>query len=204
MTPDHHYDPYPRLAPFYDAMAGTLLLPFGGERRIRTRALELLDVGPGDHVLELGCGTGSNTRLLVDQGVHVTALDLSEPMLQVARKKVPGATFLAADILTFTPDRPVDACLISFVLHEMTPEIRVAALQAASRHARVGVLDFVDRAHPNVSRVLRAYLRVAEPEVARDWLETGLERDLQAAGLRMERERLLALGTARMVIATKM
>lgn len=204
MTPDHHYDPYPKLAPFYDAMARGLLLPFGGERRVRSAALDLLDVGPGDHVLELGCGTGSNTRLLVERGVRVTALDLSEPMLEVARRKVPGARFLAADILTYQPDQPVDACLISFVLHEMTPEIRVAALKAASRHARVGVLDFVDRAHPNVSRVFRAYLRAAEPEVASDWLETGLERDLAAAGLHMERERLLTLGTARMVIATKM
>ena len=28
-TPEHHYDPYPRLAPIYDTMARTLLLPFG-------------------------------------------------------------------------------------------------------------------------------------------------------------------------------
>lgn len=181
-------------------MAGALLLPFGGERRVRMRALELLDIQPGDHVVELGCGTGSNTRLLLELGADVTAIDLSEPMLERARKKAPGARFLAADILTWTPDRPVAACLLSFVLHEMTEPVRVGALRTASCADRVGILDFVDRAHPNVSAVFQAYLRAAEPEVASDWLRTGLERDLAAAGLTMTRERLLALGTARMVV----
>src|SRR4051794_29909315 len=53
-----------------------------------------------ERVLDVACGTGAVTRLLVERvapGGEVTGLDLSERMLEVARSAVPGATFVAAD-----------------------------------------------------------------------------------------------------------
>ncbi|WCK53516.1 methyltransferase domain-containing protein [Aneurinibacillus sp. Ricciae_BoGa-3] len=48
-----------------------------------------------DHVAELGCGTGSLTRYLLEAGLEVWAVDLSADMLEVAREKIqvshPGA-----------------------------------------------------------------------------------------------------------------
>ncbi|MBI1915267.1 MAG: class I SAM-dependent methyltransferase [Planctomycetes bacterium] len=41
-------------------------------------------------VLELGCGTGGITRLLLERGVAVTAVDGSERMLARARRRAPG------------------------------------------------------------------------------------------------------------------
>ena len=51
-------------------------------------------------VLEIGCGTGKNTRLLVDVGRLVCALDLSVGMLNQARAKVesPRVLFTVADL----------------------------------------------------------------------------------------------------------
>jgi ubiquinone/menaquinone biosynthesis C-methylase UbiE len=48
-------------------------------------------VGPGDPVLEVGCGTGQLTRQLVDRGVAVTAVDLGPAMVAVARERLPAA-----------------------------------------------------------------------------------------------------------------
>jgi len=45
----------------------------------------------GDHVLELGCGTGDDAVWLARRGVHVTATDASEGMLDVARRKATAA-----------------------------------------------------------------------------------------------------------------
>ena len=42
---------------------------------------------PGRRLLDLGCGTGSISLLLAKMGYQVTGLDLSGPMLEVARKK---------------------------------------------------------------------------------------------------------------------
>ena len=46
---------------------------------------------PGDHVLELGCGTGEDAIWLARRGVHVTATDVSQSMLDVAQRKAAAA-----------------------------------------------------------------------------------------------------------------
>jgi SAM-dependent methyltransferase len=46
---------------------------------------------PGDHVLELGCGTGEDALWLARRGVRVTATDNSAAMLDVTRRKTAAA-----------------------------------------------------------------------------------------------------------------
>jgi ubiquinone/menaquinone biosynthesis C-methylase UbiE len=43
---------------------------------------------PGDHVLELGCGTGVDACFLADRGVKVVACDSSSEMIKVASRRV--------------------------------------------------------------------------------------------------------------------
>lgn len=205
MGPSHYYDPYDRLAPYYDWMARVMLVPFGGERAFRSRALGALDLAPGTSVLELGCGTGSMTRYLSRAGADVTAVDLSEPMLRRARRKNPGVHFVQADILEFDAGRSFDRVLFSFVLHEMDEPTRERALANAKRHlvpdGLLGLLDFSGDAPAWVDRVFRAYLRVAEPELALELLRDGFEPVLTRAGFQAVHEIKLALGTAKMVIS---
>ncbi len=58
-------------------------------RWLRGRVWEWLErsFAAGDHVLELGCGTGEDALRLAERGVEVTALDASAGMLEVARRK---------------------------------------------------------------------------------------------------------------------
>jgi SAM-dependent methyltransferase len=51
-------------------------------------------VGPGDPALEIGAGTGKATRRLLARGLDVTALEPDADMAAVARRQVPGATFV--------------------------------------------------------------------------------------------------------------
>ncbi len=48
-------------------------------------------------VADIGCGTGTLSRLLVDEGYIVDGLDLSPEMVARARAKVPEATFTVGD-----------------------------------------------------------------------------------------------------------
>ncbi|MBL7780359.1 MAG: class I SAM-dependent methyltransferase [Saprospiraceae bacterium] len=52
------------------------------------------------HILEIGCGTGKNTEWLLTCAERVTAVDLSEGMLDVARSKINAekVDFRQADI----------------------------------------------------------------------------------------------------------
>ncbi len=68
---------------------------------------------PVRSVAELGCGTGSLTRLLAERGYAVTAVDLSPDMLAVAEQKCRGlgVLFLCQDMSRLTLLEPVDAAV---------------------------------------------------------------------------------------------
>ncbi len=75
-------------------------------------------------VLELACGTGEVTRLVHDLGHDVTALDFSDAMLQVARRKHAGKSrlrFLLADAEnTMEPDESYDAIICRHLVWTLT------------------------------------------------------------------------------------
>ncbi|WP_374650445.1 class I SAM-dependent methyltransferase [Dongia sp.] len=96
--------------PEFDAWRGAI------ERHLGTRPL---------NVLELACGTGEVTNLLLSLGHQVTALDFSEAMLAVARKKHADAGgrvhFLLADAEnTFLPSRSFDAVVCRHLVWTLT------------------------------------------------------------------------------------
>jgi len=55
-------------------------------------------VKPGGHILDAGCGSGVVARALVDKGFQVTGIDISKKMLELAKDRVPEATFEVADM----------------------------------------------------------------------------------------------------------
>jgi len=50
--------------------------------------LELGELAVGQTVLEVGCGTGKHVDLFLKGGLRVTGVDISPPMLRVARQKL--------------------------------------------------------------------------------------------------------------------
>lgn len=61
---------------------------------------EMLDPIAFERCLEIGCGTGKNTLWLAEKATELTAIDLSEAMLEKARGKItaPQVSFQQADI----------------------------------------------------------------------------------------------------------
>jgi trans-aconitate 2-methyltransferase len=80
----------------------------------RTRpAWELLSrvpLGHASHAVDLGCGPGNSTELLVERfaGAQVVGTDNSPSMLETARKRLPSVRFELSDISAWVPDNPPD------------------------------------------------------------------------------------------------
>src|SRR5208282_4518702 len=55
------------------------------------QACRVAGIGSGDHVLEVGCGSGQLTRGLVARGLHVTALEPGKSLIALARQNLEGA-----------------------------------------------------------------------------------------------------------------
>ncbi|OGE08125.1 hypothetical protein A3A60_04380 [Candidatus Curtissbacteria bacterium RIFCSPLOWO2_01_FULL_42_26] len=59
-------------------------------------------VGKGAKVLDLGCASGYQSKLLRDQGLNVVGLDLSPRMIVVAKKRVTNVDFVVGDMTNLT------------------------------------------------------------------------------------------------------
>ena len=62
----------------------------------RRAILDALALGPGDRLLEIGCGGGLLLREALAAGAAATGIDHSEEMVRLARERAPGAEILLA------------------------------------------------------------------------------------------------------------
>jgi len=93
------------LAPTYDVDFTETAIARHLRRRVQHRLLTLFQ--RGQHILELGCGTGEDARFLGEHGRRVTATDSSLAMRQVAQSKtahLPTVEIAALDLAHLPSD----------------------------------------------------------------------------------------------------
>jgi ubiquinone/menaquinone biosynthesis methyltransferase len=79
----------------------TVLLSFGLDRRWKDRLVRLAGIQPGARALDLACGTGDIAFALARAGGHVTGLDITLRMLEIARTKPdsPAVALVGGDMM---------------------------------------------------------------------------------------------------------
>lgn len=97
--------------------------------------VEAVGAGPGTRALDLCCGHGNVTSGLVAVGAHVTGLDFSPAMLEMARAAVPKAVFIEGDAMALQfDDASFDAVTIGFGMpHVPDPPAVVAEARRVLR-----------------------------------------------------------------------
>lgn len=106
---------FDRIAPRYDAL--NRVMSVGLDQRWRRRALDKVEVGPDDHVVDLACGTGDFCELAAKRGARVTGIDFAFQMLRRARSRGLEAALVQGDA-EWLPvrSRSVDVVTCGFAL----------------------------------------------------------------------------------------
>ncbi|RMG16976.1 MAG: methyltransferase domain-containing protein [Bacteroidetes bacterium] len=79
--------------------------------------LRLLEVQPGEQILDLGCGTGHLTQMIARRGGQVLGIDNSPDMIAKAREAYPQVPFELMDACEMPFQERFDAIFSNAVLH---------------------------------------------------------------------------------------
>ncbi|HZT97737.1 MAG TPA: class I SAM-dependent methyltransferase [Chloroflexota bacterium] len=159
-------------------------------------ALEHL--APRGDVLELACGTGWWTRNLARTATSVTAVDASQAMLDINRRRVTSGNvrYVAANLFTWVPDRSYDFIFFAFWLsHVPASQFEPFWRTVDAALAPGGLVFFVDEHAASTTREQEDWAG-GQDVVARRSLADG--RSYRIAKIYLEpddlRRRLEALG----------
>ncbi|MEE2672969.1 MAG: corrinoid protein-associated methyltransferase CpaM [Myxococcota bacterium] len=177
---------------------GMRWLTLGRVDEIRAAVASAVPAVESPAVLEIGCGTGALTALLIARGAQVTAFDQNPEMLEHAHERVgdsPKCEILerTASEIDRLADASFDAVVASFSFSEMSaPERHFVLSQAAAKLRPEGRLAIADEVRPRSTWARLVFALLRAPQAALGWLAVGsvsrplaaLEAELEAAGFR--------------------
>lgn len=132
------------------------------------RVVAVAGIEAGERVLDVACGTGNAALAAVAAGAVVTGVDLTPRLLEVARERVPQATFLEGDGAALPiDDDATDATISVFgVIFVGDPVAAVAELARVTRPGgRIVVTSWIpEGAIAGAGRIIGDVLRGGAPE----------------------------------------
>ena len=168
-------------ARWYDPIFDKLL---GGLRELVARVAAPHE---GLVVLDIGCGTGAQITIYDNAGCQVHGIDLSEPMLEIARSKLDQRAVISVGDALQIPyaDQTFDLVISSLFVHQLKPGQRAGMLEEALRVLKpAGKLVLVDFHHED-RRTLPGkltYIFISIIEFFAGWEHYSNSRDFLARG----------------------
>ena len=230
---------FDRVAARYDAVNAWIALGFVDRWRRRAlrcgydafNAIEGVRViSRGDRVLDVGCGTGRVTRLVMYEelthlGAEVVGVDCSTKMIEAARRAMPGVRFDVGNAAKMTYEsESFDVVVTAYTLRnfpDLSPTLAEMA-RCCKRGGKIVILDAFPPRWGVLGFILRLWLRFALPLIgyaltgerkAYEYLGNSIERartpeqvanELRALGAeRVVAKRLFPFGAAAMIVAHK-
>lgn len=169
--------PFAYTAPYYDLIYGKRDVTQTAKKIIH-HARALSHTQKRLSMLDIGCGTGAYTIELWRQGVHITGIDQSDEMLQIARAKAREASadieFIPHNFLSFKTTKAYDVVVslfdvVSYVT--ATDDVKQFFHKAAAAMPNGGVFIFDCWYGPGVllskPKIIRQKYKNSELEVLR-------------------------------------
>ncbi|MBM0742773.1 class I SAM-dependent methyltransferase [Phormidium sp. CLA17] len=192
----------------YDGISRLSALSVGGEGRFRRLALEGLTIEPDTKVLDLCCGSGQTTQVLVERSRQVTGLDASPFSIKRAQHNVPQAKYVEAfaEAMPFAENQ-FDLVHTSVAMHEMEPDQLQKIFSEVHRVLKPGgsfaMIDFHQPTNPLFVPGVAVFLLLFETETAWQLLKTDLAAALAAIGFNVTKQTFHAGGSLQVIQAQK-
>ncbi|MGH9589956.1 MAG: methyltransferase domain-containing protein [Terracidiphilus sp.] len=155
------------------------------------------------HILDVGCGYGDGLRR-VERWVHargvkveLTGLDLSEDTIGIAAEATPrtsGIRWIAGNIFTYKPDKPVHMVISSLFTHHLAEADVIRFLRWMELHAVLGWFVNDLSRHPTPYYIFCAFSRAMKfhpyvqhdgpVSIARSFVHEDWQRMCTGAGLK--------------------
>ena len=183
--PDSGVELNPFVSKNYDKMMN--IGSFGLYSSFIRKVIARMKIEKSDHVLDLGCGTGRNSKLMtkyLGERGSITGLDISSEMEQQFNENFKNddrVEFRNQRIdIPFDLDKKFDKVFISFVIHGFPHEVRSEVIKNAYNHLKPGgafyILDFAEFDMDKMPALYRFIFKKIECKyafdyIARDWKE---------------------------------
>lgn len=128
---DQNIQFYDDIAPFYDILLNKREDEFSFYRHI---------ADPSHHILEVACGSGSLSQILMERCKTLTGVDRAEQMLDIARQRLPNGTFLCGDMRDFDLNQTFDCviCPYNSLMHLTNHHDALSAVKRLAAHCQPG------------------------------------------------------------------
>jgi len=192
----------------YDGISRLAALAVGGEGRFRRLPLTGLTINSETKILDLCCGSGQATQVLLQYSPQVTGLDASPLSLARARQNVPQANYIEgwAEKMPFG-NQEFDLVHSSAAMHEMMPGQRQEIFREVYRVLKPGgiftMVDFHRPTNPLFWPGLSVFLLLFETETAWEMLGTDLGGRLREIGFEVSQVGLYAGGSLQVIQGRK-
>ncbi len=192
----------------YDTVSWFATLSVGGAQKFRQLPLTGLVIRPETQILDLCCGSGQTTRLLLQYSQQVTGLDASPKALERARQQAPAATYVEAfaEQMPFA-DHTFDLVHSSAAMHEMAPNQLQQIFKEVYRVLKPGgIFAMVDIHRANnlwMGVGLAVFITLFETETAWQLLATDLPQQLAKIGFQPVQQWFYAGKSVQVIQAVK-
>lgn len=155
---------------------------------------------PSGKIIEIGAGGGRDARLLIAAGYDYLGTDISQPMLDEATKRNPGAKYEHKSIYDLDyPDETFDGFWMSNTLHHVPKERVPEALLSVHRILRPGAIGFISvkegRGEKMVSEVSEADVQGTYQRLFSYFKEDELQGLLEESGFEVIKTKVYPPGT---------
>lgn len=191
LYPESGVELTPFIARNYDRLMN--MLTFGKYRKFIHQAIRDLKMEPGNSILDLGCGTGRNSSIVLKQlsnSGSIVGVDVSSIMQSQFEKRFRNdkrAIFLNQRIdIPFDLNQTFDVVFISFVIHGFPHEVRKTIIENAKSHLKPGgtfaILDFAEFGMEKMPAHHRWIFKKIECPYAFDYIKRDWKNILSESG----------------------